>query len=214
MERVQLEVALREGTGKSVTRKLRAVGKVPAVLYGSSQQSRSLEVPSHALSRVLARGANQLIDLRGPKGVDGKLVLLKEYQRDPATLKLLHCDFYEVDTSRKIHVEVPLHLVGKPHGVEMGGVLEPVLRALEVSCLPLAIPQSIEVDVSALEIGHAIHVREIALPEGVELITEPSQTAVHVIVPRVVVEEAAAAAAAEPAAAPAEGAAEAPAEEG
>jgi large subunit ribosomal protein L25 len=208
MERVELKVELREGTKKGAARKLRAAGQVPAVLYGPHCEPRSLQVGAQALARVLARGANQLIDLSGPKGVGGKLVLIKECQRDAATQHLQHCDFYEVDTGQRIHVEVPLHFAGKPHGVEMGGVLEPVLRELEVTCLPLAIPSALEVDVSALEIGQAIHAGEISLPEGLELITDAALTVVHVVAPRV--EEAPAeAAAAEPTeAAPTEEAAE------
>jgi large subunit ribosomal protein L25 len=210
MERVGLRVELREGTGKGAARRLRASGRLPAVLYGPRAEPRSLTVSAQELARVLARGANQLIDLRGPE-VGGKLVLVKEYQRDASSLALQHCDFYEVDTRQKIEVEVPLLFEGKPHGVEMGGVLEPVLRELEVSCLPLAIPQSIQVDVSGLEIGQAIHAGEIALPEGVELLTDPALTVVHVITPRVEVEEEAAPEAAE--APEAEGEAEARTEE-
>ncbi len=210
MDRVELQVELREDTGKGAARKLRAAGELPAVLYGPRCEPTSVRVGAQALARVLARGANQLIDLKGPQGVGGKLVLVKEYQRDPASRGLQHCDFYEVDTSQKIHVEIPLHFTGKPHGVELGGVLEPVLRELEVICLPLEIPASIDVDVSSLEVGDAIHAREIALPEGVELITDANLTVVHVITPRVL-EEAAPAEAAP--VAPVEGQPEEPAKE-
>lgn len=216
MERLVLEVSLREGTGKGVARKLRSAGRVPAVFYGHGIAPVHLQIDVIPLERVVHRGANALIDLQGPEQVVNKPVLVKELQRDPATRKPLHCDLFAVDLEEQITVDVPFHFVGRPRGVvEQGGVLEPLLRELEVSCMPLAIPDSIEIDVSALEIHDSVHVRDVALPEGVVALVDADQTVVHVVPPRVeeVAEEAAEEAAAEVPAAEGEPESEASAEE-
>jgi large subunit ribosomal protein L25 len=204
MERVQLEVALREGTGKSVTRKLRAKGTVPAVLYGSGVKNVLLTVQSREAERAFLSGSNTLIDLSGAPEVSGKLVLAKALQRDPVSRTLVHCDFYVLDTSKKVHVAIPVHITGKPKGVELGGVLELILREVEVSCLPLLIPNDFSLDVSGLGVGEALHASDLRLPEGVELLTESHLPVVHVLAPRVETAETPTADAA--AATPAEGA--------
>ena len=191
MERLKLEVSLREGTGKGVARKLRASGQVPAVFYGRGIEPVHLQVDAIPLERVAHGGANSLIDLLGPKQVAKKPVLINELQRDPATRVALHCDLFAVDMSEKLTIEVPIHYLGRPPGVvEQGGVLEPLLRDLQVSCLPLAIPESLDVDVSELSIGDAIHIRDVDLPEGVEALGDPDLSVVHVVAPRVEEEKA------------------------
>jgi large subunit ribosomal protein L25 len=207
MQRLQLDVSIREGRGKGTARKLRAGGMVPAVLYGAKLETTKVSVDGHTLERIVATGANTLIDLQGPKAVKGKLVLIKDVQRDPLSQRLLHCDLFAVDTRKRIDVQVPVHLEGKAKGVELGGVLESPLREVEVSCLPLTIPDAVTVDVSGLDIGEAIRVDQIAIPEGVDVRTDPSQVVVQVVAPRVEAVEAPAEEAAE-AEAPAEAAAE------
>jgi large subunit ribosomal protein L25 len=207
MQRLQLDVSIREGRGKGTARKLRAGGMVPAVLYGAKLETTKVSVDGHTLERIVATGANTLLDLQGPKAVKGKLVLIKDVQRDPLSQRLLHCDLFAVDTRKRIDVQVPVHLEGKAKGVELGGVLESPLREVEVSCLPLTIPDAFTVDVSGLDIGEAIRVDQIAIPEGVEVRTDPSQVVVQVVAPRVEAVEAPAEEAAE-AEAPAEAAAE------
>jgi len=185
IERLELEVSLRDGRGKSVTRKLRAQGKVPAVVYGSGIEPTPIVVESLGLAKVLRGGVNALVDLKGAKAIEGKPVLVKEVQRDPLSRKVVHCDLYAVNLKARIDVEVPLHFVGIPRGVALdGGVLEPLLRTLEVSTMPLSIPESIEVDVSNLGIGDAIHVRDLLLPPDVILKTDPDVTVTHVVTPR------------------------------
>jgi large subunit ribosomal protein L25 len=207
MQRLQLDVSIREGRGKGTARKLRAGGTVPAVLYGAKLETTKVSVDGHTLERIVATGANTLLDLQGPKAVKGKLVLIKDVQRDPLSQRLLHCDLFAVDTRKRIDVQVPVHLEGKAKGVELGGVLESPLREVEVSCLPLTIPDAFTVDVSGLDIGEAIRVDQIAIPEGVDVRTDPSQVVVQVVAPRVEAVEAPAEEAAE-AEAPAEAAAE------
>jgi len=205
MERLALEVEARDSRGKGAARKLRAKGLIPAVLYGAGSEAVALQISGHVLEKATHIGANQLFDLSGTPAAKGKLVLLKELQRDPLSRRVVHCDFYAVDTTKKLIVQIPLHLTGKAVGVDLGGVLEPLIRDIQVSCLPLNIPSSLDIDVSALNIGDALHASDLALPEGVELLTEPGVTLVHVIAPRVEEEkpadEAAAAAGAEGAAA-------------
>jgi large subunit ribosomal protein L25 len=185
IERLELQVSLRDGRGKSVTRKLRAAGQIPAVIYGSGISPTAIVVESLNLAKVLRGGVNALIDLKGDKSVEGKPVLVKEIQRDPLSRKVVHCDLYAVNLTARLDVEVPLHFVGIPRGVALdGGVLEPLMRTLEVSCMPLAIPESIDVDVSNLGIGDAIHVRDLVLPADVVSKTDTELTVTHVVAPR------------------------------
>lgn len=185
MDRQALQVSPREAGGKGAARKLRAAGQVPAVLYGSGIDPVVLAVDSRLLDDVLHAGANAVLDLTGPKDLKGKLALVKAVQRDPVSRRVLHCDLYAVDIRKKVTVSVALHYDGKPSGVESGGVLEPILRDLEVECLPLEIPDSISVDVSALDIGDSVHVRDIVVPASVEVLSDPDATAIHVVAPRV-----------------------------
>jgi large subunit ribosomal protein L25 len=185
MERLELEVSLRDGRGKSFTRKLRMQGMVPAVVYGSGIEPTPIVVESLGLAKILRGGANALVDLKGAKAIEGKPVLVKEVQRDPLSRKVVHCDLYAVNLKARIDVEVPLHFIGIPRGVALdGGVLEPLLRTLEVSTMPLAIPESIDVDVSNLGIGDAIHVRDLVLPADVIAKIDPDVTVTHVVTPR------------------------------
>jgi large subunit ribosomal protein L25 len=185
VQRVALDVELREGTRKGPARKLRARGLVPGIVYGRDVEPVKVQVGSRALERVIETSSNALIDLKGVSALEGKVVLVKEAQRDPVSRRMVHCDFFAVDPRRRIHVDVPLHFEGRPTGVEMGGVLEPLVRDLEVICLPLAIPDSISVDVSELEIGGAIRVRDLTIPEGVEAQLDDSIIVTHVVAPRV-----------------------------
>ncbi len=163
---------------------------MPAILYGAGSDSVSLEVNARKLAAVLRQGTNQIIDLKGPRGFNNRLVLLKETQVHPVSQRILHCDFYTVDTSKRIEVQVPIHVEGKAKGVELGGILELVLREVEVTCLPLSIPESLRIDVSELEVGDARHVSDLAPPADVEIVTDLAQTLIHVVAPRVEAEEA------------------------
>ena len=186
MQRLKLEVRVRDTAGRSAARKLRAQGAVPAILYGRGVEALSLAIDGRSLERVLRKGANTLLDLAGPKEVTGKLALLKEVQRDPVSQRLLHCDVYAVDEKKKLHVSVPFHFEGRPRGVEQqGGIFETPAMEVEVNCLPFSIPDKISVNVSELEIGDTIHLRDIELPEGVEALADGSLTVAQVSAPRV-----------------------------
>jgi large subunit ribosomal protein L25 len=213
----ELDVELRQGTGKGVARKLRAAGRIPAVCYGGDAGATPIEVDPRALERMIAQsaaGLNTLIDLKGGGSLNGKIVLLKELQRDPVRGRILHADFYAVDLQRKVHVSVPIHLFGSPPGVKMGGILDQPLRELELECLPRAIPEEIRLDVGELEIGDSLHVRDIPLPEGVALVSDPELSVASVAAPSVAEEAAPAVEEAAEVVEGAEGAAPAPAAEG
>ena len=145
-------------------------------------------------------GVNTLIELAGAPGAAGRTVIAKELQREAVRGRITHVDFYEVDLKTKIDVEVPIHLTGTPLGVVNGGVLDQQLRELELMCLPNAIPDSIEVDVSAMDLGSTLHVADLKVPEGVDVKSEGELTVATVLIPRGLRDEAAAAATAEAAA--------------
>ncbi len=183
-----LVVELREGAGKSRARKLRAAGRIPGVLYGRGRQTVAISLDPLGLERSISAsdaGVNTLFDLEvsGNGEFKGRVVMLKELQRDPIYGGLLHADLYEVDLSQTVEVSVPLHVRGSAHGVSMGGILDHSLRELEIECMPRDIPGEIELDVSALDIGDSIHVRDLALPENVTLRTDPDLAVVSVILP-------------------------------
>lgn len=183
MERPQLQVEIRSSTRKGPARRMRAAGSVPAVLYGPGTDAVMLGVSHRLLERLI--DSNQLMDLIGDPSVEGRPVLIKEFQRDPVSQRLVHCDFYAVDTSRKLLVEVPVHFTGKAKGVELGGVLETLLREVEVRCLPTSIPSVLNADVTDLGVGDTLHAASIPLPPGVELVTDPELSIAHVIASRV-----------------------------
>jgi large subunit ribosomal protein L25 len=205
-----LSVELRGARGKGVARKLRAAGRIPGVCYRRNAEPAAISLDPRELELLLRKasaGMNTLIDLRvaGGGDFDGRQVLVKELQRDPITGAYLHADLYAVDLTQKIHVSVPVHLKGVAAGVALaGGIMDHATRELDVECLPNAIPEEFAVDVSALEIGHSIHVRDLAVPEGVAILNDPDVPIVSVVAPSIAEEAAPAAAAAEGEAAEAE----------
>ncbi len=187
-----LAVELRDGTGKSVTRKIRRAGRVPAVIYGHGKATLSLSFDPKSLESILKAsdaGVNTLIGLEGDSAISGKTVLVKELQRDPVDGFLMHADLFEVDPEEKISVSVPVHVVGIAEGITMGGILDHALREVELECLPSAIPDAIELDVTALSLGESIHVRDLVVAEGISVRTHEELPVVSVILPTVVEEE-------------------------
>jgi large subunit ribosomal protein L25 len=185
-----LGVEIREERGKEAARKTRVAGRIPGVLYGRGQPTVSITLNPRELERLLRAseaGLNTLIDLRFPDSAQAsdKVVLVKEMQRDPLQGSLLHVDLYEVDLTQTVEVAVPIQLSGKPKGVEMGGVLDHPMREIVIECLPRAIPDAITVDVGELEIGDGIHVRDLALPEGVKLLSDPDLAVAQISTPTV-----------------------------
>ncbi len=194
MERRELEVFYRAETGKGPARRLRRHGMVPAIFYGPREEPIPLAVRLSDLRKILSQpGTRRSFLTLVIKGMDGaevqKLAILKEVQRDTLKDVLLHVDFQGIAMEEEIYMEVPIHVVGKAKGVEKGGVLEVNLREIEVKCLPEKLPSRIDVDVSDLDIGDAIHVGDLTI-EGVKILTDPDQ-AIVTVVPPTVEEEAA-----------------------
>jgi large subunit ribosomal protein L25 len=192
---IALHAELRDGKGKGAARKLRASGRIPAICYRRNAESASVSVDPRTLRNLIrnaSAGVNTLFDLKmaGGGDFDGRQVLVKEIQRDPISGNYLHVDLFAVDLKEEIHVSVPVHLTGTALGIAMGGILDHALREVEIECLPGAIPEEFRVDVTALEIGQSIHVRDLTLPEGVELLIDPNLSIVSVVAPAAVEEAA------------------------
>jgi large subunit ribosomal protein L25 len=179
-----------------VARKLRAAGRIPGVCYRRNAESVAVSLDPYELDQLLRKassGINTLIDLKmaGGGDFDGRQMIIKELQRNPISGAYLHVDLYAVDLLQKIHVSIPVHLKGTAVGVSLGGgILDHALRELEVDCLPNAIPEEFAVEVGRLEIGDSIHVRDIEVLEGVEILNDPDVSIVSVVAPAIVEEEA------------------------
>ena len=183
---VSFAVEARETRGKGAARELRRQGKVPAVVYGGGREATAIQIDSAGFERLIETshaGVNTLIDLEG-SDAGGKTVIAKELQREAVRGKLIHVDFYEVDLTTKIEVSVPIHLVGTPAGVVLGGVLDQQMREVTLMCLPNAIPDEVEADVSGMELGDSLHVHELSVADGIDMATEGELTVATVLIPR------------------------------
>jgi large subunit ribosomal protein L25 len=192
LEVFDLKVRERNTIGKGAARALRRQGLIPAVLYGPKRETVSLSVSPLDLEQIYkTSGTEQVIlNLIIENGDTQKVtVMVKEVQASPVTREYLHIDFFEISLTEKIVVEVPVEVTGKAKGVERGGFLQVVRHELEVSCLPTDLPDKIEVDVTKLDIGDAVHAGAISLPETIELLTDPSYTVLTVVAPAVEEEE-------------------------
>lgn len=170
MAKSVLNVEPRVRTGKGGSRKVRADGLVPAVVYGKGMEALNLRVDPKALQQATATeaGWNTLITLKGDGPFDGKVVVLKDMQIDAIRREPKHVDFYALDLKKKIAFMVPVSPQGKSKGEKEGGTLQLVRHELELFCLPTDIPPSIEINVEELEVGDVVHIDEVTLPEGVE----------------------------------------------
>lgn len=194
-----LNATPRTGAGKGVARKLRATGKVPAVVYGHGDRTTPLAVDAHELELLLQSISveNTVIGLVTEGGQQTK-VLIREVQKDPVKRHAVHVDFLQLHAGERIRLQIPVRLVGTPAGVHVsGGVMDQVLYDLEVECLPDQIPEAAEVDVSRLEIGESARVADIRLGE-VRILTDPDLPVASVLAPTVAAAEEEAEAAPEP----------------
>jgi large subunit ribosomal protein L25 len=202
LETLEIQVNAREPGSKHQARRLRREGKIPAILYGPKVQAIPLELNNKEFStRVAGLEGSHLVRLKSKStSLADKVALVKEMQYHPISGDVIHADFYEVDLTAKIEVSVPLHFVGKAAGVVRGGILQPIVREIQVECLPLDIPEFFNVDVTALDIGDSVHIKELPIPEGVTAVYESNFALVTVATPTVEEEPAAAAVTAEAAA--------------
>jgi large subunit ribosomal protein L25 len=202
LETLEIQVDARDKKRKRDAKRLLRSGKIPAILYGPKTESVALELDKRDFSsRIAGLEGSHLVRLKSASAaLADKVALVKDMQYHPINGDVIHADLYEVDLSARITVNVPLHFVGKAAGVVRGGILQPIVREIEVECLPLDIPGFFDVDVSGLDIGDSVHIEELPMPEGVTAVYESNMALVAVVPPTVEEEPAAAAAA------PAEGA--------
>lgn len=184
MEEIRIDAEKRIGTGKGVARKLRRQGVIPCIIYGKDVTPLPATISSRgwrAVQQHVKSNTIIKIDFKEEGAAQERPVMLKDMQRD-INGAVLHVDFLQVSMERSVEVEVPIHLVGEAKGVVKGGVVEQHLRTIMVESLPGQIPDSIEVDISQLEIGDSIHVHEISLP-GTRLLEQPDVAIVGVTPP-------------------------------
>lgn len=194
MTNVTLGAERREGTGKGVARKLRQAGKIPAVLYGREMDAIHLAIDAHQ-AELLFRSIsvdNTVIELQVDGDKASHQTLVREIQTHPYRGHLVHVDFLRIQAGVMVDMNVPLHLVGDPVGVrDGGGVLEQVIHDIPISCIPSAIPESIDVDVSGLDLNDTLHISDLVVAEGIEIQLPAERTICSVSVPRAAVEAAA-----------------------
>lgn len=183
METAELKSQTRSAAGKGAAKKLRAAGKIPAVLYGGGE-SLSLVVDARDFETVThAKGSHVIVQL----GIEGQksrpTAMIKEIQRDPVRASVLHVDFQKIALDERIKTTVPLVVTGDAAGVKQGGILQHQLWELNVEALPKDLPEHVEIDVSALEIGDAFHVREIPVPEDVTIHDDLDEVVVSILPP-------------------------------
>jgi large subunit ribosomal protein L25 len=193
LELIELKTNIRTTTGNGPARRLRQKGQIPAVLYGPGTESVLLSVNISDIDMVLKKGriGQVLLNLVIPNNgeTSTKTVMVKEMQLHPVSRNFLHIDFYEVAMDRKIMVNVPVTTTGKAKGVEVGGILQIIRRELEVQCFPLDVPESIEIDITDLDIGDSIHVGDISRQSEIEFLGDENFTVVTIVTPKIEEEE-------------------------
>ena len=177
----QLNVSRREGTGKGVARKLRAAAQIPGVVYSKGAPAEPVSMDRKAFEILMKHGGHHgLIDLRLDSNREPLKALVREIQVHPVSRLVEHVDLQRVSMQERIRIEVPIVLIGKPEGVRLGGgILEHNLRQVEVECLPGEIPEKIEVDVTALAVGHSVHVSDLKV--GNLTVMAHAETAVETV---------------------------------
>lgn len=183
MAEVKLPAERRTEVGKGAARRTRAAGRVPGIVYGKGMEPVAVDVSRRELVTAFHSdaGMNTLLDIE----LEGKttLALARELQRDPIKGTLLHVDFVKIDAKEAVEVEVPVHMIGEAPGQKEGGVLENPLFQLHVRCLPLEVPESIEVDISSLNIGDALRVQDITTDDKFEILNDPEAAVVAIAAP-------------------------------
>jgi len=191
MERYEIKVKSRTETGKGAARKLRRNGFIPGVAYGKSLESIPLVVnPEDIRNKV---NENAIIDLEIEETEEADLkeeiVMIKDYQKDVINDKIIHVDFQQISMDEKINVDVPVNLVGTSVGVEEGGVLQQLLREIEVSALPDNVPEKLDLDISEMEVGDSLQIKDLEIKEDIEIVDSLEEVIVTVVTPTEEVEE-------------------------
>ena len=193
MSDLTLAARVRTETGKGAARKLRKQDQIPAIFYGPSTKPVSLSVDYPELVRVIKSSGseNVIFDLafESEEGKTTRKAMIKELMVDPVKDTYLHADFYEISMDTEITVNVAIHLINTPIGVKEGGILEQIRRELTISCLPDKLVDALEVDVSDLNVGDAVHIEDLTLPEGIQTEEDGHLTVAVVSVPAAEIEE-------------------------
>lgn len=189
MEEIVLVAEKRVNLTKGQIKDYRRKGKIPAIVYGEGREALPLFVDQKQFQKILhtSLGENVIIHLE-INGTSPKTVIIKEIQRDLLNDNFLHIDFQEISLKKKIEITVPIEIIGEAAGVKGGGILEQQLWELKIRCLPTKIPKSITVDVNNLELGKSFLVKDLSIPKGIDILTNPEQVVVSVVSPPVVEE--------------------------
>jgi large subunit ribosomal protein L25 len=186
-EQIKLSATSRTEKGKGVAKRLRSEGKLPAVVYGHKTDPIALTIDSKQLLKLIVEGKSEHklfgLSIEGNGKPIEKIVMIKELQIHPLKRNFLHVDFFEVAMDEEITLSLVIKLVGEAPGVEMGGMLQQVRREIEIKCLPSQIPDTVEIDVSALNIGDSVHLNDIQLPEGIKVLDDADLTIATVLAP-------------------------------
>lgn len=173
MEAVALRASARKTSGKGFARRARTSGLIPAVFYNPQAESLMLTVSNADMKNILKKkDENIFITLQiedEGKSLD-RMSIIKDIQLDPLTGQILHIDFYEISMDHKLTVDVPVHFVGSPEGIELGGELQIMKREVSISCLPSILPDHITVDISGLKVGEALRIKDLPLTEGMTIL--------------------------------------------
>ena len=189
---VELEVFKRESLGKQANKKYRKDGFVPDVIYGKNKENLNILIDPIKLKKILKNeaGENTIIEMKLDKSDLKKNVLLKDAHLDTLTSDPLHLDFYEITDGVDVKVSSPLLFEGKPEGVKNGGVIQTLSNEIKIKCLPTNIPNVIEINISDLNIGDTLRVKDIKPMDGIEILSNPESTIISILAPRLVVETA------------------------
>ena len=189
MAQIKLSAQIRDKKGKGAARKLRNEKKVPAILYGPETAPLMLTVKQSDVEGILKKTMSDNVilslEIKSNGKSDTRTVMLKELQTDILKDHIVHVDFHEITMKTELTVEIPITLIGTPVGATNGGILQSIRRELLVSCLADKLIENIEVDVSALDIGDSLHVKDIKIPEGIHILDEEDVTVVVVSAPTV-----------------------------
>lgn len=185
MSQITLKATRRTWTGKEKAKKLRRQGSFPAIVYGPGYDSVAVELPIRETENALTKMHGEKVLVSLDLGDSSEQVFIRSVQRDPVKNQLLHADFYRVDMAKELDTKVPINGIGgTPAGVKMGGLLEQIIRILDIRCLPGNVPPHIDVDVSGLQIGQSVHVRDLPAMDGVKVLT-PADAVIFLVAGRV-----------------------------
>jgi large subunit ribosomal protein L25 len=194
MPTAHLSASTRNSAGKGAARTLRSAGQIPAIIYGHAREPQALAIPTREFEKLLERVTAESTVIELDVGGTVARTLIREIQRHPFKKQILHIDFQELVAGEKVSVNVPIVLTGIPEGVRVsGGILSQVMSELTIRVDPVNIPRRIEADVTNVAIGHSLHVSDLSVPDGVEILDEPESTVAVVSAPKVEAEPVAAA---------------------